>query len=210
MKSTIALILLLCTLSSCYFLGPSPSKRLTHAIDRPYDVAIVPGLPFKNGAWDTLVKARILWSVYLYKKGIVKNIIYSGSAVYTPYIEGKSMAIYAQSLGVDPDHIFIDSAAEHSTENLYYGSKIAKAHGFNSIVLATDPFQCYMLNKFAKKNINTLVVFLPIVYDSISTMTHLEPIVDLSPAKVQNFIPLTEREGYGQRIKASRGQRVKQ
>ena len=99
---------------SCFFLGPSPRKRLLIAESvKPIDIAIVPGLPLYHGKWDTLLKSRLLWSAYLYKKGIVSNVLYSGNAVYTPWVEGPSMALFANQLGVPNDHIVIDTIAEH-------------------------------------------------------------------------------------------------
>jgi hypothetical protein len=173
------------------------------------DVAIVPGFPFKDGQWDTLVKARILWSLYLYKKGLVKNIIYSGSAVYTPYTEGKAMALYAYALGIDPAHVFIDTIAEHSTENLYYGYKMARQLGFTKIAVATDAFQCYMLYKFSKKHFHTKFTFLPIIYDSIRRYAYMEPQVDTKPALVENFIPIDSRMNYKERLKGTMGKVIK-
>jgi vancomycin permeability regulator SanA len=76
-------------------------KKFNKALyQTPYDAIIVPGVPLENGMWSPTMKARVYWSVYLYKKGIAKNIIYSGSAVYTPYIEAQVMALYAEQLGV--------------------------------------------------------------------------------------------------------------
>lgn len=205
-----SLIILLLVCSSCYFLGPSSAKRYVLATRKqPFDVAIVPGLPFKDGKCDTLLKTRILWSVFLYKKGIVKNLIYSGSAVYSPYTEGCGMALYAEALGVDKKHILIDSVAEHSTENLYYSYKIARDHGFDKIALATDPFQSYLLYKYAKRYFETEIQFIPVVYDSIAEMMDQPLSVDISDAHVEGFVPLPERETLQQRVKASRGGRVK-
>src|SRR3569833_1229505 len=176
-RDIIVYVLLLLSCSSCFFIGPSHLKRLQMAKrSGTIDVAIVPGLPFKNGHWDTLVKSRILWSLYLYKAGIVKNIIYSGNAVHSPYVEGKTMALYADAIGIDPKHIFVKTKTEHSTENLYYGYKLAKQLGFETMAVATDPFQCYMLYKFSKKHFNTRFQILPIIYDSIQAYTNLEPI----------------------------------
>ena len=177
--------------------------------DGPMDVAIIPGMPFKNGQWDTLLKARILWSVYLYKKGVVKNLIYSGNAVYTPYKEGKCMALYAQSLGIDPAHIFIDTLAEHSTENLYYGYKLARSLGFSKIAIATDPFQCYMLYNFSKKHFNSKFYFLPVIYDSIVRYNLPDPIVDTRTAHVDSFISIENRLNYKDRFKGTMGKGIK-
>jgi vancomycin permeability regulator SanA len=204
------LLLLLVTLSSCYFLGPGAKKRYAQVKKHaPIDLAIVPGLPLRNGSWDTLLKARILWSYHLYKTGIVKNIIYSGNAVYTPYKEGKVMAAYAQALGIPKEHIFVDTAAEHSSENLYYSYQIATQLGFETIAVATDPFQCAMLFSFSRKNFEKPIHFLPIIYDSIAHLASLNPEIDVTTAYVSDFTPLPEREDYRQRIKASRGSKVK-
>jgi len=134
---------------------------------KPIDIAIVPGLPLYHGKLDTLLKSRLLWSQYLFKKGIVSNVLYSGNAVYTPWIEGPSMALFAYQLGIEDKHILIDTIAEHSTENLFYGYQQAKKMGYKTIAIATDPFQCAMLHKYAKKNFKETIYFIPIIYDSI-------------------------------------------
>src|ERR1043165_1585549 len=109
--------------SSCIFLGIRQNKHYKSVEGiKPVDVIIVPGLPLYGGQWDTLLKARIIWSDFLYKKGIASKVLYSGNAVYTKWKEGPSMALYAAQLGISNDHILIDTIAEHSTENLYYGN----------------------------------------------------------------------------------------
>lgn len=197
-------------LQSCYFFGPSPRKRLAHVHKiKPVDVAIVPGLPLYHGTWDTLLKTRILWSVYLYKTGVVKNILYSGNAVYTKWVEGKAMAEYAVQLGVKREDILIDTLAEHSTENLYYGFTMAKAKGYKSIALATDPFQCAMLYKFSRNKIKHKVHFLPVVFDSIVNTFNVNPVVDTTLNVVNNFVPIEERANYKNRLKGTRGKNIK-
>jgi vancomycin permeability regulator SanA len=211
LRLKVNIILIICfAFSSCYFLGPSPKKRLTKiASVKPIDVAIVPGLPLKNGQWDTLLKTRVLWSVFLYKNGYVKNIIYSGNSVYSKWVEGKAMAQYAIKLGVKPEHIFIDSLAEHSTENLYLGCKMAKEKGFTSIALATDPFQCAMLYKFSKKKIAEKIYFLPVIADSIKHHYHFNQCIDSNSCVNPDFIPIEQRQNYTERINGSRGKNIK-
>ena len=152
----------LCTLllPSCFFFGPTPRKLLHNAeLIKPIDIAIIPGLPLYHGKIDTLLKSRLLWSNYLFKKGIVSNVLYSGNAVYTPWIEGSTMALFANQLGIENKNIVIDTIAEHSTENLFYGYHQAKKMGYKTIAIATDPFQCAMLHKYAKKNFNETIYF---------------------------------------------------
>lgn len=210
MRTAILMALTAFLCSSCFFLGPSPKKRLQKIRDiQPIDVAIVPGLPLEQGQWDTLLKTRMLWSEFLLRRGYVKNVIYSGNAVYTPWMEGPSMALIARQLGIDSSRIFIDTIAEHSTENLYYSYLMAKAKGFNRIAVATDPFQCAMLHKFAKKNFEEEIYFLPVIYDSIINRTNVEVRIDTTLTKKKNFRSLEERQGYKERLKGTRGKGIR-
>ncbi len=202
--STLGILLLF--FPSCFFLGPSPRKRLLHTSSiRPIDVAIIPGLPLVKGQWDTLLKTRVLWSVFLYKKGYVKNLIYSGNSVYTKWVEGKAMAQYALLLGVKPENIFVDTLAEHSTENLYQGYKLAHKNGFKTIALASDPFQCAMLYRFSKKKFTEEIYFLPVISDSISSQYTCNPAIDSNKCVNPFFIPIEERQSYRQRMNGTQG-----
>ena len=87
------------------------------------------------------MRYRVLWSKFLIDKGYANNVIYSGSAVYSPFVESKIMALYGKELGIPEQNIFTEEKAEHSTENLFYSYEIAKQMGFIKIALATDPFQ---------------------------------------------------------------------
>ncbi len=72
--------------TSCITPRRGPQKALDNASNmKAFDAIIVPGIPFQNGQWDSVMKARVLWSWVLYKNGYTKNIIYSGGAVYSPY-----------------------------------------------------------------------------------------------------------------------------
>src|SRR6185437_15788419 len=108
------------TLISCSFSSKATKKLYQQALEKkPYDVIIVPGVPFQNGLWDRVMKGRVYWSKYLFERGITRNIIYSGSDVYTPYVEGEIMALYAVALGIPKAHVFSETRAEHSTGNVY-------------------------------------------------------------------------------------------
>jgi uncharacterized SAM-binding protein YcdF (DUF218 family) len=174
----------------------------------PYDVIIVPGYPFKNNTWDDLLKARIFWSWFLYDRGITKNVIYSGSAVYSPFVESEIMRLYGMALGIPGDHIYTETHAEHSTENVFYAYHMAKKMGFQRIALATDPFQSKMLRRFVRKKIGKDIGFVPIIYDSLSHMDTLNIAIDPTTAFVDNFVPLTDRESFWERLKGTRGGKI--
>ncbi len=189
----------------------SPLKSLHKAIIKaPYDVIIVPGIPYEDQDWaSNVMKDRVVWSFYLYQKGIARNVIYSGNAVYSPYVEGKIMAMHAIALGIPREHVFSETKAEHSTENLVYSYRMAKKLGFEKIAVATDPFQSNTLKSFAW-DYYIPVDFIPMVYDSLRCVTIDTSFkIDPSAAFVSNFIPLPQRENIIKRILGTLGFEVK-
>ncbi len=175
---------------------------------KAFDAVIIPGVPFENGHWDSVMKARVLWSWVLYKNGYVKNIIYSGGAVYSPYKEAVIMGLYAQQLGIPAEHIFYDTLAQHSTENVYYSYLLAKAQGFKSLALATDPFQSFMLRGFTRRRFTTPIYHIPFVTDSIRVYSSLNPHINPEPAQVANFQSLPDKQGFIKRFKGTMGKEI--
>jgi uncharacterized SAM-binding protein YcdF (DUF218 family) len=208
MRFVLALFLL-CFFESCFFFKSYQRKQLT-GIDpkRPIEVVIIPGLPLYHGQWDTLLKTRILWAEFLYKKGYAQNILFSGNAVYTKWKEGPSMALFADQLGIPKENILIDTLAEHSTENLYYGYQLAKQKGFHKIAVATDPFQCGLLKRYAKNNVSDKLHYFPIIYDSIRSRMSVQIEIDTTKNWKANFISIDERKGLKQRLNGTRGKDI--
>ena len=161
----------------------------------PFDAIIVPGVPFDT-AWSQTMKLRVLWSYHLYNRGLTKNIIFTGSAVYSPYIESRIMAEYAKKLGVPEENIFTEEQAEHSTENVFYSYYMGKDLGFENIAVATDPFQSKMVKSFAKKK-KLNVAFVPAIFDTLQAY-YPETNVTIDPtwAEVENFVALPDRENF--------------
>jgi len=196
-------------LSSCGLFAPSAAKTTNKNLAfAPYDVIIVPGVPFGGEHWSETMMQRVHWSKYLYDKGFTKNIIYSGSAVYSHYEEAQTMAIYAETLGIPKENIFTDPRAEHSTENVYYSYRVAVKNGFKKIGLATDPFQTNSLRSFIKK-FEFPVELLPIVYDTLNTVEMISPKIDGNAAIRENFVSIKERESFFKRLKGTMGQNIR-
>ena len=81
-KYIVLLCLALGLFYKCAFFRPLPAKLYKRAsATKPYDVIIVPGVPFNGKEWDTKMKGRVLWANYLIKNGVAKNVIFSGAAV---------------------------------------------------------------------------------------------------------------------------------
>ncbi len=194
-------------LAGCF--AYTAQKKYTKALyEAPYDAIIVPGVPLENGMWSSTMKARVYWSVYLFKKGIAKNIIFSGSAVYTPYVEAKVMALYAEQLGVPNENIFTEPKAEHSTENLFYSYKLSQNLGFNNVALTSDPFQSKVLEKYAYKY-DLPVDFLPVVFSILDSIPKIDPDIDEAKAFVENFVSIEERESSWKRFAGTRGKNIR-
>ncbi|HVE00025.1 MAG TPA: YdcF family protein [Cytophagaceae bacterium] len=198
-------------LNSCVFFGPSKNELFSVAVRKqPYDVIIVPGIPHDtiSDRWDLALKGRIYWAKFLYDKGMTKNIIFSGGAVYTPYIESEIMARYATSLGIPKKHIFTETKAEHSTENIYYSYYLAKRLGFQKIAVATDPFQAKLLRRYPKK-MKMKLDFIPFVIDSLKTIDK-SGFVKLSAQerKVPNFVSIADRQSRFKRFLGTLGKNI--
>lgn len=196
-------------MSSCMLFTPSAGKLYKRSLAQhpQYDAVIVPGVPFNEPKMDNVMLMRVTWAVHLFKKGYAKNLIMSGSSVYTPYVEGQIMKLYAVALGVPEDKIFVEDKAEHSTENVWYGYHLGKAKGFKTIALATDPFQTKMLYRFGKRRTKE-VAFLPVIFDTLRTLPHITPEIDHQSVKISNFVSLPERESWWKRFKGTRGKNI--
>ncbi len=197
-------------LNACSFSEKTTECYLKEAGNKSYDMIAVPGVPFTEAGWDSTMKARVYWSKYLYDKGIAKNIMYSGSSVYSPYYEGEIMALYAVAIGIPKAHIYTETKAEHSTENLYYVYLKSKKLGFSNIALATDPFQAKQLKRFARIKINSNVGLIPIVFDTLRKIQPymINPEIDYKEAYNSNFKTLKERESFWKRLRGTMGKNI--
>ncbi|UTW63848.1 YdcF family protein [bacterium SCSIO 12741] len=199
--------ILLC--GSCLIFQPGIHEIYRENTQETYDAIIVPGIPFDPPEWDKIMETRVLWSVYLYRKGITQNIIFTGSAVHSPYRESTIMAEYAKKYGIPAEHIFEEGKAEHGSENLYYSYKLAKKLGFEKVALATDPYQGAMMFKHNRK-FDLNIPYIPLLYDSLFTMEFEEVKIDYQKAYVDSFVKLNERLSPIDQYKNSMGRRVKQ
>jgi len=192
-----------------FFISHISHQEFTKAShSAPFDVIIVPGYPFVKEEWSDIMKIRVHWSKYLFQNGFTKNIIYSGSAVYTPYIESVIMKSYGEKLGLPSVNLFEEKQAEHSSENLYYSIKLAKEQGFQRIALATDPIQSFFLMRFAE-NQSYKIDFLPVQYNLMNKESLTSPKIDSDEAFVHDFVSLPDRQGYIERFRGTLGEYVK-
>ncbi|MES2592452.1 MAG: YdcF family protein [Bacteroidota bacterium] len=196
-------------ISGCAFFRPTPTILYKRALKNgPYDVIIVPGVPYHGTEWSTAMKGRVIWACHLIKKGLAKNIIFSGGAVYTPYVEAKIMALYAEALGIQKNKIFTETKAEHSTENIYNSYCMAKKLGFTKIAVASDPFQSNLLMGFTKRKFKQPIAHIPFLIDTLSTIDDVFPKITADSAMVQNFKSIVETQSKWYRFRGTRGKNI--
>jgi uncharacterized SAM-binding protein YcdF (DUF218 family) len=174
---------------------------------QPYDAVIIPGFPYSGDKWDMILQMRIHWAHYLYVKGYTKNIIFSGAAVATPYIESKVMAEYAHALGVPRERIFTEEKAQHSTENVYYSYRMAKGLGFTNIALATDPVQTTYMQRFIKRH-ELPVELMPVIIDTLKVLNLYEPKTNTENCIQENFVKLSDKENFFKRFRGTMGKNI--
>lgn len=205
-KWSYILIILVFTLSGCAFFRPSAPKLYYKTISRnpEYEIVIVPGAPIKSVYSDKVVQMRVIWAVHLYKRGITKKIMMSGSAVSTPYKESVIMKLYAISLGVPEEDVYTEENSQHTTENVWYGYHASMALGYKKIALATDSFQTRMIYGYVKRKMLELG-FLPVLYDTLKTLPDTLPAINIDQYKIDNFTPLHESQNRFQLFRGTIG-----
>lgn len=215
MKANVHLLIIVVLglmLNSCALHGVLDNQYKKVAHGNTYDAIIVPGTPIGEKGLESIFIARMRWAKYLYDNKIAKNIIFSGGAVHTPYVEALAMKIYADSMGIPANHTFAETKAQHSTENVYFGMKMAQKLGFRKIALSTDIFQTIFLHSFIQRKCKG-VVSIPIVFKTVfKGKNQIDPLpeADLSAAQINEneFIPLKEKENFSQRMNGTLGLKI--
>ncbi len=196
--------------TSCMYSKKHCQKSLAKVEKESFDMIIVPGAPMDNQSLNRVLKARIYWAKYLIDKGIAKNVMFSGAAVYSPYREAEMMAMYAEGIGIPKEKIYTEILAEHSTENIYYSYKKSKKLGFQKIALATDPFQAKLSNRYMRKHVSKEITSIPIVFPIMKKLepTMITPTIDKEKAFQKDFVSLPDRESWWKRFKGTLGKNV--
>jgi hypothetical protein len=120
------------------------------------------------------------------------------------------MALYAIAIGIPKEHVYSETKAQHSTENLYYVYLKSKKLGFTHIALATDPFQAKQLKRFARVRIGEQTGLIPIVFDTLRAMQPfmINPTIDYHKAYDSNFVSLKSKESFWKRLRGTMGKNI--
>ncbi len=206
-NNLVVICLLALATSSCSF---QPFSKLITKNAYPkeaYDAVIVPGFPYYVHSPHMIIKARMLWAKHLYDNGATKNLIFSGGAVTTPYIEGLVMKSMADSMGIPTQSSFAETRADHSKENIYYSVKMAQEMGFKNIAVATDIVQSLMLRSYIKEKFPTIKL-IPIDFEAIDFKETILPCVDHESTLCKTYIPLHVRKSFKERREGTNGNHI--
>jgi uncharacterized SAM-binding protein YcdF (DUF218 family) len=98
-----------------------------------YDAALVLGCPANpDGTPSLCERCRVKTAVRLYRRGFVKNLIFSGNAAHSPHVEADVMADLAERRGVPKEHVLREPRALTTWQNLRFSLAILRAHHFKT------------------------------------------------------------------------------
>ena len=123
---------------------PTETWQLKHS-----DVIVVLGCSAnKDGTPGSMMRARVLSAVKLFKEGWAPQIMFTGSAAHTQFVEANVMAGLAKSEGVPADKIILETKARNTAENAFFSYQLMKERGLNSAVIVTSPEHLLRSNVF--------------------------------------------------------------
>jgi hypothetical protein len=172
------------------------SLAIAHNPAPEVDVLVVPGCPTaEDGAIGRCLAARVAWAERLYREGVAENIITTGGAVYTPWVEAEVMAAALTELGVPADRIWIESHALHTDENMYNAMRIAQQQGWDSFAVASHlphaRTACRQLDSWGAE-CTPKTMDMPYVWRAIPQQAERLAQLDVSP--VAGWVDLETRE----------------
>ncbi len=78
-------------------------------------------------------------SVREFKAGRAKHIIFSGGATVKQFVEGQTMAAFAETQGVPSSDIVVEGRAKNTIQNIYFSNQIMQQKGWTSVEVVSSP-----------------------------------------------------------------------
>lgn len=104
------------------------------------DVAIVLGAGIWENKPSPIFKERINHSIWLYKNGYVKKIIFTGGkAEGKQYSEAEVAKEYAIQQNMNENDIYIEEKSTITDENLKYAKPIMDSFNYKTALIVSDP-----------------------------------------------------------------------
>ena len=98
-----------------------------------FDTIIVLGSPADpDGKPSVEQRERVKEGVLEFQRGHAEHLILTGGAAHNQWVEARTEAQYAESLGVRPEAVFVEGRSLNTIQNIFYAWEIMKAHGWTS------------------------------------------------------------------------------
>lgn len=126
---------------------------LKQPLNHPADVAVVLGnRAYWNGAPNPCLTGRVDQALVLAQSGDVRRVLFSGGIdVEDGRIEAEEMQIYARNKGYTGE-ILLEKQSSSTRENLLYSQPILQEAGAQSIVLISEPYHLWRVERLIRAN----------------------------------------------------------
>jgi uncharacterized SAM-binding protein YcdF (DUF218 family) len=106
----------------------------------PADAAVVLGATVYRDRPSPVFRERINHAIYLYRQGIVENLIFTGGLAGNDQLaEAEAAREYALAQGVPTEHIYIETQSYSTCLNLLGAKQIIEENGMDQVLLVSDP-----------------------------------------------------------------------
>jgi vancomycin permeability regulator SanA len=100
-----------------------------------FDVAIVLGCPAElDGTPSMCQRCRVKTAVRDWRKGVTRNLLFSGGAAHSASVEADVMGDLAIRRGVPPDRVLREGRALTTWQNIRFAKRMLAARGWQSIL----------------------------------------------------------------------------
>ncbi|MES2644022.1 MAG: ElyC/SanA/YdcF family protein [Myxococcota bacterium] len=176
--------------------------------DAPFDAVIVPGCPSEaDGRVAACQWERAAWAAALVRGGSVRDVILTGGAVYTPYVEAEALAAAMLALGVSADRIHVEPLARHTDENAGFALGVAEALGFERLAVASVPVHAVLMDEMMLRW-GVDIVAIPLDRKVVREVL-AAPRPAITTAPVPGWVPFEVREAEEAASGASRGSSIR-
>ena len=133
------------------FLGYEIARFGAVHTDRGGDAAVVLGAAVWGKQPSPVFRERIRHAIWLYKRGRVRKIIFTGGKQGgKAYTEAEVAKGYALQHGVAAADILVETVSTTTLENLLQARKLVKKYRIGSMLLVSDPLHMKRAARMAK------------------------------------------------------------
>jgi len=106
----------------------------------PADAILVLGRRLQDNLPTAVFQARLAHAAALWSQGIAPRILVAGGLTGKATIsEAEAGRTWLQAHGIPPEAILAEDRSQHTLENLFWVRELARAEGWRTLILVSDP-----------------------------------------------------------------------